>query len=89
MGTIVVVAMLPVFGRAADLVQRVEHVTIQDLSAECTIESLDIGVRCRRFYPEFTDGRPIACCGSVHPGHTQAALASAFHSQRSVSHAND
>lgn len=44
MGSLVVVAVAPVLGHAAHLVQAGEDVTIQDLGAEGPVEALDVGV---------------------------------------------
>jgi len=39
--------MPPVFGHAANFVERGEDVAIEHLGAEGSIESLDVGVLCR------------------------------------------
>lgn len=44
MGTLVVVAVSPVFGHTAHLVKAGEDVALQDLGAEGAIEAFDIGV---------------------------------------------
>lgn len=48
MWTMMVVAIAPILGHAADLVQASEDVTVEDFSSQRPVESFDVGV-LRRF----------------------------------------
>lgn len=69
MWPLVVVAMTPVPGHAADFVQRGEHEPIQHLGTEGTVEAFDIGVLGRLARLDMDKGdavqlRPLLECGT-------------------------
>jgi len=64
MRTLVVVAVPPVFGHAADLIEILEDTAVEDFGPEGLIESLDVGVlgRLARLDMDERDavpGRPV------------------------------
>lgn len=64
MRTLVVVAVPPVFGHAADLIEILEDIAVEDFGPEGSIESLDVGVlgRLARLDMDERDavlGRPV------------------------------
>lgn len=44
MGSLMIVAIAPIFSHAADLVQAGEDVAVQDLGAEGPVEAFDVSV---------------------------------------------
>ena len=44
MGPVVVVALAPVFGHAANFIERHEDVAVEDFGAERAVETFDVGV---------------------------------------------
>lgn len=79
MRTLVVVAVPPVFGHAADLIEILEDITVEDFGPEGLIESLDVGVlgRLARLDMDERDAVPggeVGCSRDERPLRAQTLI---------------